>query len=427
MPTTTATRRPLAAAGLALVLREPRPSYPVPDEAALSTLWRRAHTLSEGLVTRDGRRWHVVYPGRPADGAGPDFRDAVFADQDGELVFGDVEIHLDQRDWRTHGHHLDPSYDGVVLHVVLNPGAETVTPLRSKATVPITDLGGVLGSLDAAGDAVPSVLEWVRDLTARELGDLLDTSGDRRFVGKSRGFAMELQEEAADQVLYRALMECLGYSANRRPFRDLAGRVRWSTLARLRTEPDSTRLPAIRTALFRGAGLSGLLLDSVAQPAMAASERAGRGRQGVWRPSAGRPANDPVRRLSGAAVLVDRYLQTGLVEGLRTELWHWGGRSIVQGVTVRPYVGAARARDAAVNVVLPVLHALAGVKRDRATSIRCLEEFRGFPRLQDNSITREMRRLLDLEKRGVEAAGARRQQGLIYLYKNVLGSRVFLG
>ena len=138
MPTTTATRRPLAAAGQALVLREPRPSYPVPDEAALSTLWRRAHTLSEGLVTRDGRRWHVVYPGRPADGAGPDFRDAVFADQDGELVFGDVEIHLDQRDWRTHGHHLDPAYDGVVLHVVLDPGA----PPPPKSRVPGSGVRG---------------------------------------------------------------------------------------------------------------------------------------------------------------------------------------------------------------------------------------------------------------------------------------------
>ena len=132
-------------------LRVPRREYTPPNERAMADLWRNAHTLSEGLVTQGGRRWQVVYPGRPGDGAGPDFRDAVFTDDRGDLVFGDVELHLNARDWYGHRHHVDPGYDGVVLHVVFHPSGGGLTVLHSGAAVPVAAMDDIVDELLHAG------------------------------------------------------------------------------------------------------------------------------------------------------------------------------------------------------------------------------------------------------------------------------------
>jgi len=44
------------------------------------------------------------------------------------LVQGDVEIHLRQRDWKSHGHGGDSRYNGVVLHAVLE--TRSLSPLH---------------------------------------------------------------------------------------------------------------------------------------------------------------------------------------------------------------------------------------------------------------------------------------------------------
>ena len=57
-------------------------------------------------------------------------------------------------------------------------------------------------------------------------------------------------------------------------------------------------------------------------------------------------------------------------------------------------IGRGRARDMAVNCVLPFLHALAQLRDDAELSQLSLEVYREFPKLQENELTREMRRRL---------------------------------
>ncbi|MSQ40122.1 MAG: DUF2851 family protein [Dehalococcoidia bacterium] len=90
-----------------------------PKEAEVARLWNSQAVRSRSLRTTDGERLQVLYPGRPRSEAGPDFKDALVVTQRGGLLQGDVEAHVDQRGWRTHGHHRDPRYNGVILHVVL--------------------------------------------------------------------------------------------------------------------------------------------------------------------------------------------------------------------------------------------------------------------------------------------------------------------
>lgn len=93
-------------AGLRWIADRPEP---VP-ERLLWKLWKDRAARHEGLRTAAGRRLRILYPGRTGTAAGPDFRDALLEVEGVGLVRGDVEIHVRQRDWASHGHTNDPNY-----------------------------------------------------------------------------------------------------------------------------------------------------------------------------------------------------------------------------------------------------------------------------------------------------------------------------
>ena len=401
-------------------------------------LWQNAHVLSEGLQTEDGKRLRVIYPGRRGGSAGPDFRDSVIATEEGELLTGDVELHVEASSWYGHRHHVDPNYNGVVLHVVLHSKGMRYSQQQSKAMVPVASLGPVA---DLLGQVVPppasgtpsypplrDLLSWKRGsggVEKGDLGELLDRRGDQRFIAMSRSFALQLGASEAEQVLYTALLEALGYGENRKPFRELAQKVPIGMLRALKEEPSSTRMLAIQALLVSGSGLlpgevpGDLALSwKVLLGRLPATEKVAPHR---WRLSGVRPANHPVRRVLGAAHLVDRYVKLGLVRGMEEGVRMGGAHHLVQGLTVKPFIGTATARVVAVNAVLPFLYAWAGVRRDSTLRRGCLELYRTFPSLEDNGITREMRRLMSPEIEAVQTRGARRHQGLIHLYKAMVG------
>jgi hypothetical protein len=103
------------------------------DERWLAQVWQQQAFNRRNLRTTSGLGFKVVFPGMCTGEAGPDFRDAILALADGSLVRGDVELHLESSGWRQHGHHRDPAYDRVLLHVVL----EDDEPVRNAAGEPI--------------------------------------------------------------------------------------------------------------------------------------------------------------------------------------------------------------------------------------------------------------------------------------------------
>ena len=87
------------------------------SEADLVHLWEGQRFPAALLLTRHGERLRVVYRGRRQQGPGPDFRDAIIA-APACLLSGDIEVHVQASNFRRHGHHLDPAYDNVILHLV---------------------------------------------------------------------------------------------------------------------------------------------------------------------------------------------------------------------------------------------------------------------------------------------------------------------
>ena len=390
-------------------------------ERALWKLWKRRAALQEEFRTGSGRRVRVLYPGRTGTAAGPDFRDALLEVEGVGVVRGDVEIHLRGKDWAAHGHSDDPNYNGVVVHGALRVD-EQATRLHSGATVPVIGLDGLLTGKDDDAPA-PAFDLWPllarkgfpRPTSKQEAGELLDRAGDQRFRAKASELGRFTQEQGAEQTLYEALMEGLGYRHNRQPFLKLAQRAPYATVQRaaLRLPPEE-RAPAILGWL--------LAISDLGDPA-ARSRPAGL-RQTMskeeWHLFRVRPSNRPENRIKGAARLLTRYLDAGLVEGLQAaagtgQPGHLTNALAVEGSGGPAYIGAGRARELAVNAVLPFLHATGTDVIGSAQDSEYLELFRRYPKLPDNEVAREMaNQLFPAEWRGL-AGNARRQQGLLHL------------
>ena len=401
------------------------------SESALAALWQRAHTLADALITQGGDRLRVIYPGRPSARAGPDFRDAVLQDDDGRTITGDIELHTSAPGWYAHGHHTDANYNGVVLHVVFSPKGHADTRMRSGMHAPIIALEAVADRLEDATDAAaPSIpaLDALRD--DADIAARLDAAGDARFLAKRHGFALDIAQVGADEALYRGVMDALGYSTNRKPFRMLAQRVPYATLARLREEPPSTRLLAVKALLLGASGLMDRVSDAEDTVQLRRLYRRMPLRQlkpkrplteKDWHLFRVRPSNHPARRIIGMALILDGCLDEGIAATFAAVLSQEGSKGLTALMEHRPYIGKGRARDMLINIALPFLHAYAVDRDNRNLSDAAQAAYTTAPKLQENEITREVRRLLNIGK-GVKVT-ARRQQGMIGLYRGVVRGR----
>lgn len=87
-------------------------------ESLLVRVWHSQILRDKELITAGGESFRVIYPGRTNSESGPDFHHAIIATGEGELR-GDVELHVRSSGWQAHGHHRDPRYNGLILHVVM--------------------------------------------------------------------------------------------------------------------------------------------------------------------------------------------------------------------------------------------------------------------------------------------------------------------
>ena len=395
-----------------------RPRQPPPLERALAQYWRDHGASLPPLECDDGTRLRVLYPGRASAAAGPDFRDAVLQREGGEVVRGDVELHLRRGGWEAHGHHTDRGYNSVVLHVVLH-GSDAPITLASGRRVPTAALfPRTLGRQPRRGTPPARPLPLAAMPTSAEkLARTLDREGDARFFEKVRAFARAIAPPSdPSEALYRGLMGGLGYGGNSAPMSRLAEAVPLRALEReLRGAEPGSRRGALAAALARASGLGDPASGGGPAPALLRVE---------WKLFRVRPANHPARRLEGMAALLDRAWDAGLAAWAASLVAEGSVAGLRAALTVAAdgkgaaVIGADRASDLAVNVVLPFARALGNLARDAGAAASALALYRDWPPLQENSVTEEAGRLLG---GGTELRrSARRQQGLIRVYRRRL-------
>ncbi|MBI2907193.1 MAG: DUF2851 family protein [Chloroflexi bacterium] len=449
------------------------------NEILVARIWERQLVLRDALATDTGMALQVVYPGRRSHEGGPDFRHAIIAAADASLWRGDVEIHVRASDWRNHGHHRDPRYNGTVLHAVLHgdlPGGAFLESGSLLPTLAMEDcLSAPLESL--CRETPPAAAEpWpCRRAAVGSRGlEKLDAAGEARFLARAAGFEADLSCQAPVQVLYEGIMAALGYAHNKDPFRELARRLPLSVLEGMAAERERERQPEAlqarmspRTLLAEVKarerqlkvfyalllGAAGLLPSQRRPPLPASFADAGfvfgleeawqdmkLADEGLpWRWGGVRPENLPPRRLAGMAHLLARHRSEGLLEavlrcvfsGPPLEALCALERALVtpaEGFWVNHYdfglpaprdvgalIGRERAREIVVNVALPFLYAYAEATGNPGLADRALEIFRLCPPLGENEITREMGHLL-FGGRKIRPS-ARRQQGMIHIYR----------
>ncbi len=422
------------------------------DERFLQTLWNEQR-FSGALETEDGRSLEVVHPGTWNLEGGPDFRDASIR-LDGEPVQGDIEVHRTFNDWRAHGHHRNPAYARVVLHVIwADPGGkarQAVPPcflLPRWLDRPWQEL---IEELDRAsypyarqvppGKCALRFAGYADDSLRR----LFRAAGLARFSDKTRRLLRAGIRDGFDRAVYESFFDALGYKRNRNSFRALAAAV---PLEILRELPDGESREAL---LF---GTAGLLPDPTSVPVDPRRRRRLQaawdswwacGREQLpltWQRGGSRPANTPERRLAAGIMVLERWRFAptehfthvlGAAESPQALL-----RSLREELNVRspwePYLdyrrrlrrperllGKSRIDDILANVLLPFLAALAehagrGGRRELAR-----RAWLRLPRLQNNRVLAEAaHRLLSPPSRVRDVARtAAEQQGMIQVYRD---------
>src|SRR5919112_1589784 len=229
-------------------------------EITLSAAWH-AGAVPARLETTDGISLEIVHRGTWSHGLGPDFRDALILFHGRELRAGSVEIHLRTRGWGDHGHHLDPAYDAVILHLVGEHDG-TETRRLDGAIVPVA----VIGPIDRF--AVPDFADWdwqtvggatcasrLSATSPASVREILRQLGDVRLATRSARLEGRLSMEPPGEILWQELLDGLGFAMNREPMRDIAHAVALSSIeALLQAMPSVSREAAARGVLLGVAG-----------------------------------------------------------------------------------------------------------------------------------------------------------------------------
>jgi hypothetical protein len=307
------------------------------------------------------------------------------------------------------------------------------------------------------------------------LARFLDLAGDERVIVKSRDLQALLRGRTLDRVLYEGLMEALGYKSNKRPFKQLAQRLRLEDLRRLvplDASPDE-RVHVLQALMF---GMAGLLPSQTNHNLAAndaetqdyggrleatwAAARASLPFQPMaladWQFHAIRPVNYPTRRMAGMSYLLADHLEHGIFRAVLQELerarWaatgqsqaamkpslldglfaqanrgYWSHRYVFGGKQLpKPValIGKERARAILVNVLIPLLLVHAREKEDAALERKLHALYSSLPTMEGNNVTRYMESTLfpspDIAATVVHSV--RRQQGLYQIFKDCCDS-----
>ncbi|KGN67197.1 DUF2851 family protein [Porphyromonas sp. COT-239 OH1446] len=272
-------------------------------ETFLHYLWASRQYTSLDLVGEAAPATiEVIDPGTHNVHAGPDFFNAKVKINN-ILWVGDVEVHRSAGQWFEHGHHRDPLYRSVILHVV--EYADTSTTDQGGRRLPTCVIGVPeelrerAEYLVASSSLLPcspllgrvsehSIREWLHSLAlermerrVEQIAELYQSYSDPREVG------------------YLLLMRYFGFSLNNDTMEALARSLPYRVV-----EAEQDRLVALEAALLGQAGLLDEVLDDDRRRQLVREYARLRQDYGLrpidarrWLRAKIRPANQPLSRL----------------------------------------------------------------------------------------------------------------------------------
>ena len=390
-------------------------------------------------------------------------RDAVIATSQG-LAKGDIEVHVKSSCWQTHRHHQDSTYNRVILHVVMWRDSEVTTNLQNGGKIPILALHKYVVNPASPWTIIqePPALfnlpchQSKEHLPTRVIARFLDCAGEERFSAKAAQFQADLTQEETGQSLYKGIMIALGYSKNKLPFLELARRVPLQILESLTKSKTADEeclaqqqawllgiaglLPSQRPNWHQKNKIDGECIEKLEQLWISAHQTEAMS-ENDWHLFKVRPNNSPVRRIVAMSYLTLRYKERGifaeLVSKIREATVSEGHRGLEESLLIpaKGYwashfdfgsasrlrlptlLGRSRAAEIIVNVLLPFTFAWGKLYAQQELSQKAFELYGHYPKLAVNTVEKHMLKQLGLS--GSLIYSARRQQGLLHIYKKL--------
>ncbi|TYP91692.1 Protein of unknown function (DUF2851) [Fodinibius salinus] len=318
-----------------------KPPY---HEKLLHWLWKHRQFSTSQLQTGSGDKVIIHNTGTLNKTDGADFRGADITV--GDLRWhGDVEIHWNLAGWKAHGHHADPNFEQVILHVIFEEEQGCVT--RSDGTsIPTLCLS-------------PLLRQPLKKFMAQyRQGPDLPCSGHLSFISEE-AFAQQIQKahkeyfeqkvedllefydptlppsKAWQKMFAIALFDGLGISHNREPMQKLATEL--FDVAEPSTLKSTLKAKAIRLSEIE---------NDATHP-----------RKLNWNHKGVRPANHPRPRMMQGAECLCFILQLPFQHWMRKDpelLWE----KMVHSISTTPSLGTERSDILFGTVFLPALYSL---------------------------------------------------------------------
>lgn len=196
-------------------------------ERFLQHVW--LHRLYRGLSFSDKQaKIEIIDPGQLNLDAGPDFFNAKIKVDN--LVFaGNVEIHSRASEWIRHGHHRDPAYDNVILHVVEKADQEVLLssnkPPMLTATMTIGEQLRSDASYILTQGNKPSCLERLHLVPQSCIAAWLEVLTKERLRRKADEFERLISHTSSgdrNEATYILLARHMGFGINTDAFERLA-------------------------------------------------------------------------------------------------------------------------------------------------------------------------------------------------------------
>ncbi len=420
-------------------------------EKVLQRMWQRA-VFPEPLQSLEGHTLQILAPGWLNTSGGPDFSNAQIT-FNGETFTGDVEIHRNMRDWYDHRHHEDPAYNDVTLHVVSTPPDEKTPRATTAAGRTIATL--VWPGEEALYDtdtqhAVPAHCGACASEIVNAHPDVfrkfLALAGEWRMLEKQRRLRARMDTVGPDQAIYEMFMVACGYSNYKEQMLRVARALPYERARQLAQQTPQL----LEVALLRIAGLLPDPWPHAEEPpphyvqAMTALREhlPGLGTLELdWRKTSSRPANNPERRLAGAARFLTRTADYGLHQKLEMAwrapmtplerrraiealfggaMGFWAHQCTWNGAPLaRPSapLGTGRIRTIIGNALVPAALAWARLQKSARLEDHLHEFFAALPGEAENSVHRTMQQWLFPEGKPFRI-GFREQQGLMQMHQD---------
>jgi len=234
------------------------------NEEFLYFIWENRLFKRPTLETADSKSITLIHPGYRNLDAGPDYLYSKLS-IDGQHWVGQVEMHVKSSDWEKHGHHHDPNYHAVILHVVWEHDKEIF--IHSPGDLPVLIL-----SRFAIPEYLTTYTRLAQDLALFPCQNQMPEIPDhikRQWLDRLLVQRLELVSQRVintfqkigndwQECFYIYFVRSFGLRVNSEAFEMLAKSVPYKFIARYRIRNDS-----LEAVLF---GQSGMLNGKLHEP-----------------------------------------------------------------------------------------------------------------------------------------------------------------